>query len=74
MEAKVLIRGRQADAQVIQNVLPAAVELYKSKCGRDVVVTLDTENFLPADTTGGVDLLAQSGRIKVRYRRFLYAP
>ncbi|EAA08088.2 V-type proton ATPase subunit E [Anopheles arabiensis] len=65
MEAKVLIRGRQADAQVIQNVLPAAVELYKSKCGRDVVVTLDTENFLPADTTGGVDLLAQSGRIKV---------
>ncbi|XP_050071028.1 V-type proton ATPase subunit E [Anopheles maculipalpis] len=65
MEANVLIRGRQVDAQVIQNVLPAAVESYKSKCGRDVVVTLDTESFLPADTTGGVDLLAQSGRIKV---------
>lgn len=65
MEPSVLIRGRQADAQIVQNVLPAAVASYKAKCGRDVVVTLDTESFLPVDTTGGVDLLAQNGRIKV---------
>lgn len=65
MESNVVVRGRQVDAQVIQNVLPSAVEAYKNTCGKDVVVTLDTDNFLPADTTGGIDLVTQTGRIKI---------
>lgn len=65
MEANVIVRGRQGDAQVIQNALPAAVEHYKRETGKDVVVTLDTENFLPADSTGGIELYALQGRIRV---------
>lgn len=65
MEANVLVRGRQTDAQIIQNVLPSSVEQYKRETGKDVVVTLDTENFLPADSTGGIELTALQGRIKV---------
>lgn len=65
MEANVVVRGRQVDAQLIQNVLPTAVESYKRTSGKDVVVTLDTDNFLPADSTGGIDLVTQSARIKI---------
>lgn len=65
MEANVVVRGRQADAQLIQNILPSAVEAYKSTSGKDVVVTLDTDFYLPADATGGVELVTQSSRIKV---------
>lgn len=66
MEANVTVRGRQVDSQLIQNILPSAVEAYKSTSGKDVVVTLDTEHYLPADATGGVELVTHGSRIKVR--------
>jgi V-type H+-transporting ATPase subunit E len=65
MEANVLVRGRKVDAQLIQNALPACVEQYKRESGKDVVITLDTDHFLPADSTGGVELYALQGRIRV---------
>jgi V-type H+-transporting ATPase subunit E len=66
MEANITLRGRQQDAQLIQNVLPMSVEQYKRETGKDVVVTLDTDNFLSADSTGGVEIFALQGRIRVR--------
>jgi V-type H+-transporting ATPase subunit E len=68
MEANVVVRGRQVDAQLIQNILPASVEQYKRESRKDIVVTLDTENFLPTDSTGGVELFALQGRIRVSLR------
>jgi V-type H+-transporting ATPase subunit E len=65
MEANIIIRGRQQDAQLIQNVLPGSVEQYKRETGKDVVVTLDTDNFLSGDSTGGIEILALQGRIRV---------
>jgi len=65
MEANIIIRGRQQDAQLIQNVLPGAVEQYKRETGKDVVVTLDTENNLSAESTGGIEIFALQGRIRV---------
>jgi len=67
MEAKITIRGRQVDAQLIQNVLPASVEQYKREAGKDVVITLDTDNYLSADSTGGIEILALQGRIRVSW-------
>ncbi|XP_053697378.1 V-type proton ATPase subunit E [Sabethes cyaneus] len=65
MEADVVVRGRQVDAQLIQNILPSAVADYKKTSGKEVEVTLDTTTYLPADTTGGIDLTTRSGRIKI---------
>lgn len=65
MEPQVKIRCRQADQQLVQNVLPRSVEEYKEKMGKDVVITLDTESFLSADTCGGIELSALNGRIRV---------
>lgn len=66
MEANIMIRGRKQDAQLIQNVLPASVEQYKRETGKDVVVTLDTESYLSTDSTGGIEIFALQGRIRVR--------
>lgn len=67
MEAKITIRGKKDDAQLIQSALPASVEQYKRETGKDVVCTLDTENFLSPESTGGVEVLALQGRIKVNH-------
>lgn len=65
MEANITIRGRKVDAQLIQNALPGSVEQYKRETGKDVVITLDTDNFLSADSTGGIEIFALQGRIRV---------
>lgn len=65
MEAQVLIKGRQADQQIIQSILPQAAEEYKKATNKDVVITLGTDSFLPADACGGVELSALNGRIRV---------
>ncbi|XP_055902263.1 V-type proton ATPase subunit E [Eupeodes corollae] len=65
MEAKVILRCRQVDQALVNEVLPASVEQYKSNIGKDVVISVDTENFLPPDTCGGVELIALNGRVKV---------
>jgi len=65
MEPKATIRSRQVDQALLQNLLPGAVEEYKARTGKDCVVKLDTESFLPADACGGVELYALNGRIRV---------
>lgn len=65
MEGNVLIKTRQVDQQIIQNILPQVVTDYKTQIGKDVKITLDTESFLPVDTCGGIELTALNGRIRV---------
>ena len=38
---------------------------YKAKVNKDCQIKLDTENWLGADCTGGIEILAQKGKIKV---------
>lgn len=65
MEPSTTIRSRQVDQNLVQSLLPAAVAQYKGQTGKDVVVTLDTDHFLAADSPGGVELVALNGRIRV---------
>lgn len=73
MEAKITIRGKKDDAQLIQSALPTSVEQYKRETGKDVVCTLDTENFLSPESTGGVEVLALQGRIKVNQLNIIHS-
>lgn len=68
MEAKVTIRGRQVDIDLIEQVLPRALKEYKDQTGKDSAITLDKESFLPANTCGGVELCGLGGRIRVSFR------
>lgn len=65
MEPNVIIRSRKQDATLVQNVISKAVEKYSALASKDCNVHLDQENWLSQDMTGGVEIHAQTGRIKV---------
>jgi len=65
LEHNVLIRCRQADLPLVEDVLPAVKTQYTEKTGKEINLKLDQETFLSANLCGGVDLLSQKGRIKV---------
>lgn len=73
METKTTVKCRQADVELLQQLLPNAVAEYKSKTNKELAVHLDTTNFLPADTCGGVELFALNGRLRVntKYSYFI---
>jgi V-type H+-transporting ATPase subunit E len=50
LEKEVIIRCRQQDLRLVQNVLSGAAQEYKAATGRDTVLKLDTDNFLASDT------------------------
>lgn len=59
------LRVRQADKCLVESLLGKAQQDYKAKIKKDVTLKVDGENFLPAETCGGIDLIAAKGRIKV---------
>jgi V-type H+-transporting ATPase subunit E len=65
IEDFVLIRCRQKDVGLVQEVLPKAIANFKAATKRDVKVSIDSVNFLAPDIAGGVELFNQSGKIKV---------
>ncbi|OWR54192.1 V-type proton ATPase subunit E [Danaus plexippus] len=65
VEPAVTIRCRQADKSLVESLLPRAQQDYKAKIKKDVVLKVDTEASLPADTCGGIELIAARGRIKI---------
>lgn len=65
MEPNTLIKTRQVDSELVQNLLPRAVEEYQKQTGKDCVLKLDTTSYLPPNTCGGVELSALNYRIRV---------
>lgn len=65
LEPNVLIRSREADQDIVQGVLPTVAKNYQSLAGKDVNLKLDSDQFLPVETTGGIELFAQRGKIKI---------
>jgi len=65
LEAKVTVRCRQVDQALVESIIPACQQEYKAKVGKETSVKLDTENWLSKDKTGGLEILAMKGKIKV---------
>jgi|EP00669_Euglena_mutabilis_P002765 V-type H+-transporting ATPase subunit E len=59
-----LIMGLARDRAAIQAALPAAGAKIKAATGKDVTLTLSSEN-LPDDNIGGVFVLSENSKIKV---------
>ena len=49
LEPSLVIRCRQADQSLVEQVIPASTAEYKAKVNKDCLVKLDTDNWLPAD-------------------------
>ncbi|KAK4876979.1 hypothetical protein RN001_009485 [Aquatica leii] len=64
-ETNVTIRVRVQDVSLVEGLLPHINEKYKRAVGRDIHLKVDSENYLSPDTTGGIELLAQQGKIKI---------
>ena len=60
-----IIRVREVDQSIVEGILDVAAAKYKDATGKEVILKVDTETFLPPDITGGVELQAQKGRIKI---------
>merc|ERR1712137_732938 len=67
MEPTVSIRCRQADLEMVENVLPEAMSLYNDAMKKPCQITVLKDNFLPANACGGVELAAFHGRIRQQY-------
>nr|SVE77298.1 EOG090X0F8Y [Daphnia lumholtzi]SVE78544.1 EOG090X0F8Y [Daphnia lumholtzi] len=65
MEPVVTIRCRQADLELVESVLPEAIAKYSEAMHKPCQINVAKDNFLPADTCGGVELAAFHGRIRV---------
>ncbi|KAK2158791.1 hypothetical protein LSH36_164g10004 [Paralvinella palmiformis] len=65
LEDDVVIRCRQQDVPLVKDVAGPASQAYKMATNRDVRLAIDQDNYLPADVPGGVELIAQMGKIKI---------
>lgn len=59
------MRCRAQDRSIVENCLSDVSGRYKEAVGKEVILKIDTENPLPADATGGVELYAHRGRIRI---------
>lgn len=68
LENEVTIKCRQQDLDLVREAWPEAVEMYRNgtKGKKDVKINIDTESFLPADLSGGVELMAQNNKFVVQ--------
>lgn len=64
-ELYVTVRVRQVDVPLVESLIDTVQDAYKQITKKDVNVKIDQDNYLAADSCGGVDLLAAKGRIKV---------
>lgn len=64
MENKVIIRCREADVGLVNDILPDVVNEYNDKMHQDLQTKIDS-TYLPANIAGGVEVIALNGRIKV---------
>lgn len=65
IEENVVVRCRQKDLPLVKEAAERAAAAYKNAAKRDIRVTVDSENFLSAEISGGVELIAQKGKIKI---------
>jgi len=65
IEDTVLVRCRQKDVSLVQEVIGPAIKNFREATKRDTKVTIDTANYLSPDLAGGVELFTPNGKIKV---------
>ncbi|KAI9501537.1 V-ATPase V1 sector subunit E [Coemansia spiralis] len=64
-DAVVNVRGRKADAELLKECVPKAVEAFKEKSGKSVKATVVEQSPLADSVLGGVRVSALNDRINV---------
>ncbi|KAK9887017.1 hypothetical protein WA026_019944 [Henosepilachna vigintioctopunctata] len=64
-ESHVLVRVRPQDRDIVHSIIANTEKKYKDGCGKEISLKIDDQTHLAQDTTGGIELYAQKGRIKI---------
>jgi len=65
LEKEVVLRCREKDLSLIQQLLPECLEAQSKEWGDRTNVTIDKANYLPSESAGGIELSAKGGKIRV---------
>lgn len=61
MEPNVVIRVRQIDQALVESIFDSVQDTYKNVCKKETVLKIDSDNFLAAESCGGVELISHRG-------------
>lgn len=64
-EDKLQIKVRKADTDVAKQAIEEAQKEYKSAVNKDVTITIDESDPLPAESSGGASISGSGGRIDI---------
>ncbi|KAI1804803.1 ATPase, V1/A1 complex, subunit E [Daldinia bambusicola] len=64
-EPDVRARAKKADYDVLKDAIKDAEAEYKSKTGKETKVTIDEENALPEESSGGLVIVGGQGKIEI---------
>uniref|UniRef100_W5L0X9 ATPase H+ transporting V1 subunit E1a n=1 Tax=Astyanax mexicanus TaxID=7994 RepID=W5L0X9_ASTMX len=65
LEPKVIIRCRKEDVALVEGAVQKNIPIYKETVKRNIEVSIDKDNFLSPDVSGGVEVYNANGKIKV---------
>ncbi|XP_018581809.1 V-type proton ATPase subunit E 1-like [Scleropages formosus] len=65
LEPKVTIRCRKQDLPLAKASVQKNIRIYKAATKTNVEVRIDQDNFLPPETSGGIEIYNRDGKIKV---------
>ncbi|OZC09409.1 ATP synthase, subunit E [Onchocerca flexuosa] len=65
LEPEVTLRCRKKDEHLVQKLLPECLNELEEQWGERTKVKIDTTEYLPDESAGGVELSAKDGKIKV---------
>lgn len=63
-ETNITLRVRQIDVPLVESLVDPIQQEYKQTIKKDLTLKIDSDNFLPSESCGGVELLASKGRLK----------
>ncbi|KAG4026704.1 hypothetical protein MFRU_037g00160 [Monilinia fructicola] len=64
-EAKLQVRGRKQDYDVIKKAIEDAQKEYKEKTKKEVSASIDEKNPLPEESAGGLSIIGGGGKIDI---------
>ncbi|CAD6191867.1 unnamed protein product [Caenorhabditis auriculariae] len=65
LEKNCVLRCREKDQRLVEQLLPECLDALEKEWGDRTNVKIDTHNYLPADSAGGVVMSSNGGKIKV---------
>lgn len=66
LEPVVLLKARKQDIGLVQNLAQECSSSYQQQSGRECKIIVDPQDFLGAETSGGIVMQSGNGKIRMR--------